>query len=272
MTTLRLARIAARPPGARRRRRGGQGRSRAGRPRRRAGRRRRRRPLRRARPAAAQPSSRAIRTRDGRVLRSTRLRAGFGVPLVAFDGTADGVSHDGRTLVLAQPYNAATKLTRFAALQHGVAPASEDRLSARALGVRRALAERPHALCDAVLRRRCERALRGSLGQPRHRPPDRRPARRPAGARRGDGRRAVVACPQRERRLGVHVLRQAERRGLRARARRRAAARVLRRPAVALDDAGALTGAPFARAVAGGSSSSRARSPASRSSTRAPSG
>jgi hypothetical protein len=43
----------------------------------------------------------AIRTRDGRVLRYGTLAGELGIPLVAFDGTAGGLSHDGATLVLA---------------------------------------------------------------------------------------------------------------------------------------------------------------------------
>ena len=42
----------------------------------------------------------AVRLRDARVLRSATLRGSFGVPLVAYDGTAGGVTHDGRLLVL----------------------------------------------------------------------------------------------------------------------------------------------------------------------------
>jgi hypothetical protein len=42
----------------------------------------------------------AVRVRDGRVLRYVPLEGALGVPLVAFDGTTDGLSADGRTLVL----------------------------------------------------------------------------------------------------------------------------------------------------------------------------
>ena len=41
--------------------------------------------------------------RDGRVLRRTDLPGVFGVPRVAYDGSTAGLSHDGRTLVLAVP-------------------------------------------------------------------------------------------------------------------------------------------------------------------------
>jgi hypothetical protein len=37
---------------------------------------------------------------EGRVLRSSTLRGAFGVPLVAYDGTAGGVTRDGRLLVV----------------------------------------------------------------------------------------------------------------------------------------------------------------------------
>jgi hypothetical protein len=41
-----------------------------------------------------------VRVNGGRVLRFRSLRGAFGVPQVAFDGTTDGLSADGRTLVL----------------------------------------------------------------------------------------------------------------------------------------------------------------------------
>jgi hypothetical protein len=43
----------------------------------------------------------AVRTSDGRMLRYSTIRGGFGIPIVAFDGTTEGLSRDGRTLVLA---------------------------------------------------------------------------------------------------------------------------------------------------------------------------
>jgi len=42
----------------------------------------------------------AVRARDGRVLRSAVVKGFYGVPLVAYDGTAGGLSGDGRWLVL----------------------------------------------------------------------------------------------------------------------------------------------------------------------------
>jgi hypothetical protein len=58
----------------------------------------------------------AVRTSDGRVLRYSTIAGVFGVPLVAFDGTAEGVSADGRTLVLADILNR-PKETSFAVVQ-----------------------------------------------------------------------------------------------------------------------------------------------------------
>ena len=53
----------------------------------------------------------AVRVRDGRVVRWASIRRGdYGIPSVAFDGTTDGISADGRTLVLA---------TRGAQVVHG---------------------------------------------------------------------------------------------------------------------------------------------------------
>lgn len=43
----------------------------------------------------------AIRVRGGRVMRSRPLRGFFGIPLVAYDGTAGGLSGDRRSLVVA---------------------------------------------------------------------------------------------------------------------------------------------------------------------------
>jgi hypothetical protein len=43
----------------------------------------------------------AVRPRDGQVMRSTVVPGFYGVPLVSYDGTAGGLSGDGRSLVLA---------------------------------------------------------------------------------------------------------------------------------------------------------------------------
>jgi hypothetical protein len=52
----------------------------------------------------------AVRERDGHVLRATSLTASWGIPLVAFDGTSDGLSGDGQTLVLADASQQTTPL------------------------------------------------------------------------------------------------------------------------------------------------------------------
>jgi len=49
-----------------------------------------------------------VRTRDGQVLGWRQLRGYFGIPQVALDGTTDGISRNGRTLVLASPAGAGT--------------------------------------------------------------------------------------------------------------------------------------------------------------------
>jgi hypothetical protein len=43
-----------------------------------------------------------IRRQDGRVLRFMALKGTWGIPVVAFDGTADGLMGDGRTLLLGE--------------------------------------------------------------------------------------------------------------------------------------------------------------------------
>jgi hypothetical protein len=60
-----------------------------------------------------------IRTSDGRVLRTRPLPGVYGVPLVAQDGTADGLARNGATLVLGQsiaPGAALPRETSFAVL------------------------------------------------------------------------------------------------------------------------------------------------------------
>ena len=52
-------------------------------------------------PSAKTTTVAAVRTSDGRVLRYATIRGAFGIPYVAFDGTAEGISTDGKTLVLA---------------------------------------------------------------------------------------------------------------------------------------------------------------------------
>jgi hypothetical protein len=69
-------------------------------------------------PAAATTTIAAVRTSDGRVLRYGTIRGAFGIPVVAFDGTAEGISRDGRTLVLAE-VAARPDRTRFVVLRTG---------------------------------------------------------------------------------------------------------------------------------------------------------
>ena len=54
-------------------------------------------------PATPNTLALSIRRNGGQVLRSKMLRGRYAVPVVALDGTADGLSADGRTLVLIQP-------------------------------------------------------------------------------------------------------------------------------------------------------------------------
>jgi hypothetical protein len=68
-----------------------------------------------AMPVEASTIVAAVRTSDGRILRYSTINGGFGVPIVAFDGTTEGVSRDGRTLVLAE-FGASRQQTRFAVL------------------------------------------------------------------------------------------------------------------------------------------------------------
>jgi hypothetical protein len=57
----------------------------------------------------------AIRRRDGRVLSTVGVKGNWGIPVVAYDGTADGLVSDGRTLVLGQASGPAWKrYTSFA--------------------------------------------------------------------------------------------------------------------------------------------------------------
>jgi hypothetical protein len=55
-----------------------------------------------------------IATQSGRVLRFAAIRGVYGVPLVSYDGTATGLAHDGRSLVLSTFPVPTSKFTRFA--------------------------------------------------------------------------------------------------------------------------------------------------------------
>ena len=180
------------------------------------------------------------------MLRYSTIRGGFGVPIVAFDGTTEGVSRDGRTLVLAE-FGASRQQTRFAVLSTSRLRLQKT-VTLRGLWAFDALSRDGRTLyATQYLSAEAERALQRPCGQPRHRQAARRRDRRQARAGRGDERLALVARPQRERRLGVHVLREAERDRVRPRARHVQPARVLRRPAVAVEHAGPVRRAPVAR-------------------------
>jgi hypothetical protein len=56
-----------------------------------------------AEPAAGSTTLQVIRRRDGRVLKFISLKGAWGIPVVAFDGTTDGLMADGRTLLLGEP-------------------------------------------------------------------------------------------------------------------------------------------------------------------------
>jgi hypothetical protein len=53
-------------------------------------------------PAAGSTAVEVIRRQDGRVLRFMTLKGMWGIPVVAFDGTADGLMADGSTLLLGE--------------------------------------------------------------------------------------------------------------------------------------------------------------------------
>jgi hypothetical protein len=53
-------------------------------------------------PAVNSTTVQVIRRRDGRVLKFMSLKGAWGVPVVAFDGTTDGLMADGRTLLLGE--------------------------------------------------------------------------------------------------------------------------------------------------------------------------
>lgn len=62
----------------------------------------------------------AVRVRDGRVLRHGVVAGVLGIPQVAWDGTSDGISGDGRSLVLASISSTPTpSRTTFAILRAG---------------------------------------------------------------------------------------------------------------------------------------------------------
>ena len=68
-----------------------------------------------ARPGRGSTGVVAVRVRDGRIVGRTTVAGTFGVARVAFDGTTEGVSFDGTTLVLADARRGAAT-SRFAVL------------------------------------------------------------------------------------------------------------------------------------------------------------
>ncbi|HMI21476.1 MAG TPA: hypothetical protein VK496_01030 [Gaiellaceae bacterium] len=54
-------------------------------------------------PAGSSTSIQVVNRQGGGVLREVTLKGVWGIPLVAFDGTAEGLLADGQTLLLAQP-------------------------------------------------------------------------------------------------------------------------------------------------------------------------
>lgn len=70
-------------------------------------------------PAGLRTVVAAVSVRDGTVRRFSSLRGTWGVPAVAGDGTTDGLSADGRTLVLAQWLRPDQRTTSFAVLDPG---------------------------------------------------------------------------------------------------------------------------------------------------------
>jgi hypothetical protein len=57
-------------------------------------------------PAAGSTTLEVIRRRDGRVLKFLSLKGAWGIPVVAYDGTTEGLMADGRTLLLGEPTTA----------------------------------------------------------------------------------------------------------------------------------------------------------------------
>ena len=65
-----------------------------------------------AQPAASTTYVQVVSREDSRVLRHMRIKGTWGIPLVAYDGTAEGLFPNGRTLLLAQSlYNGQTVRT-----------------------------------------------------------------------------------------------------------------------------------------------------------------
>ena len=184
-------------------------------------------------PAAKTTTVAAVRTSDGRVLRYSTITGAYGIPLVAFDGTTEGISRDGKTLVLASVPNQAE--TRLAVLSTASLRLKQA-ITLPGLWAYDALSPNGRILyATQYLGTGAEPALQRPRRQPRHRQAGRRCARRQARAGRADERLPLGARTECERRLGLHVLREAERDRVRPRARHGRPARVLRRSALAVE-------------------------------------
>jgi len=61
-------------------------------------------------PAGASTSVEAVNRQTGRVVRRFALAGAWGIPLVAYDGTTEGLLADGHTLLLAQPLSSGPTL------------------------------------------------------------------------------------------------------------------------------------------------------------------
>ena len=191
-------------------------------------------------PAAKTTIVAAVRTSDGRdapVL--DHQRRASAIPLVAFDGTAEGDLRDGTHARARRRSVRASSQTRFAVLSTSTPAAAEDRDASRPLGLRRALARRPHALRDPVPRapRRTRATTSAAVSLVTGKPVGGAIVDRREPDEEMNGVALVARTRSCGRRLGVHALREAERHRVRPRARHCQAARVLRRSAVALERA-----------------------------------
>ena len=79
-----------------------------------------------------------VQRKGGRVLRYSTVPGSYGIPQVAYDGTTAGLSHDGRTLVLADVATSPKRTSSFAVL------------SARDLGLRQVVRLRGDFSFDAL--------------------------------------------------------------------------------------------------------------------------
>jgi hypothetical protein len=80
----------------------------------------------------------AVRTNGGQVLRFRVLRGSYGIPVVASDGRTEGLTRDGKSLVLAPAVAPTARISRFAVLE------------TRTLGVRQLVTLRGAFAYDAL--------------------------------------------------------------------------------------------------------------------------